>query len=198
MKDIFSLLSKQTVDKSSTILSLTPFLDENNYLCVGGLLKHANIPTNSKNQIVVSRDHYFFGLFIKEIHEQNVHLGREHTLSLLRKHFWIVACRGIIKKVLSDCIYSLPQFVKPNIPCMGNLPKERLYDNAKSFSSTDIEYFGPIKVKATKYTRKNPTLNKRYGVIFAGLTMGALHLEVADNLTTESFILAFSQFITRR
>ena len=28
------------------------------------------------------------------------------------------------------------------------------------------------------------------------LTIIALHLAVADNLTTESFILAFSQFIT--
>ena len=75
---------------------------------------------------------------------------------------------------------------------MGNLPKKRLYDNAKPFSSTGIDYFGPIKVKATKHTRKNPTLNKRYGVIFACLTMRALHLEVADNLTIESFVLALS------
>ena len=52
--------------------------------------------------------------------------------------------------------------------------------------------------KATKHTRKNPTLNKRFGVIFVCLTMRALHLEVADNLTTESFILALSRFIARR
>ena len=81
---------------------------------------------------------------------------------------------------------------------MGNLLQERLYDNAKPFSSTGIDYFGPIKVKATKHTRKNPTLNKRYGVIFVCLTMRALHLEVADNLTTESFILALSRFIARK
>ena len=34
MKEIFSLSSKQTVDKNSTILLLKPFLDKNNYLCV--------------------------------------------------------------------------------------------------------------------------------------------------------------------
>ena len=49
---------------------------------------------------------------------------------------------------------------------MGNRPKERLYDSAKPFSSTWIDYFDPIKVKATKYTRKNAALSKRYGVIF--------------------------------
>ena len=83
----------------------------------------------------------------------------------MRKHVWTVACRGLIKKVLSDCIYFRQQFVKPNAPCMGNLPKERLYDNANPFSSTGIDYFGPITVKATNYTRKNPTLKKQYGVI---------------------------------
>ena len=81
---------------------------------------------------------------------------------------------------------------------MGNFPKERLCDNAKPFSSTRIDQFGPIKVKATKYTRKDPVLDKRCGVIFVWLTMRALHLEVADNLTTELFILALSQLFARR
>ena len=31
MKEIFLLLSKQIVDKNSTILSLTPFLDKDKY-----------------------------------------------------------------------------------------------------------------------------------------------------------------------
>ena len=76
----------------------------------------------------------------------------------------------------------------------GNLPKERLCDNAKLFSSTGIDYFGPIKVKATKYTRKNAAINKQFGIIFVCLTMSALHLEVVDNLATKSIILALGGF----
>ena len=87
MKEIFSFSSKQTVDKNSTILSLTSFLDESNFICVGGRLKHVNIPTNSKNQIMLSKDHYLSLYFIKEIRKQNAHIGREHTLALLQKHF---------------------------------------------------------------------------------------------------------------
>ena len=71
MKDIFLFSSKQIVDKNSTILSLTPFLDKNNYLCVGGHLKHADIPANSKNQITLLKGHYLSHLLIKEIHKQN-------------------------------------------------------------------------------------------------------------------------------
>ena len=64
-------------------------------------------------------------------------------------------------------MYLLPSMIcKTKPPYMGNLPKERPYNNAKLFSSTGIDYFGSMKVKATKYTRKNPALNKRYGVPF--------------------------------
>ena len=165
LKEVLSISSKQIVGKNSTILSLTPFSGRSNYLCVGGRLKHADIPTNSKKQITLSRDHYLCSLLTKEIHEWNAHAGREHTLSLLQKHFQIVACTGLIKKVLSDSIYCRRKNIKPDGSCMGNLPKERFFDNAKPSSPTRIDHFGPIRVKATKYTRKNPTLNKRYWVI---------------------------------
>ena len=69
---------------------------------------------------------------------------------------------------------------------MGNLAKEQLYGNSKPFSSTWIDYFGPIKVKATKQAKKNPALTKQYRIIFVSLNMRALHLQLADNVTTES------------
>ena len=40
---------------------------------------------------MLSKDHYLSRFFTKETHEQNVHARREHTRSLLRKHFWIAA-----------------------------------------------------------------------------------------------------------
>ena len=124
-------------------MSLIPFLDHRKYLCVGGSLKHADIPVNSKNQIILSKSHYLSYLLIKEIHERNAHVGRGHTLSLLRKDFWIVACIALIRKVLSNCLYCRRQFVKPNTPQMGNIPEERLFENCKPFTSTGIDYFGP-------------------------------------------------------
>ena len=69
---------------------LAPFLDKS--------LEPLNlvyISTKSKNQIILSKDHNLFRLLINKIYEQNAHVGREHKLSLLRKHFWIVVCRGL-------------------------------------------------------------------------------------------------------
>ena len=161
MKKNVSLSSKQTLDKSSTILSFTLCLDENNYLCVGGRLKHANIPTvKSKNQIILTKLFIIIPFTYKGNSRTKCPCRERPYTLIIAKIF-----RGLIKKVLSDCIYCCQQFIKPKVPCMGNLTKERLYGNAKPFSLTGIDYAGPIKVKATKYTGKYPALNKQYGVI---------------------------------
>ena len=98
-QETLTISSNKSVDNTSKILPLTPFLDHRKYLCVSGRLKHANILVNSKNQIILSKSNYLPYLLIKEIHERNAYVGREHTLSLLRTDFWIVACRALIRKV---------------------------------------------------------------------------------------------------
>ena len=69
LKETLSLSSKQIVGKNSTILSLTPFSGKSNYPCVGGCLKHADISTNSRKQVPLSRDRFLCRLFTKEIYE---------------------------------------------------------------------------------------------------------------------------------
>ena len=81
---------------------------------------------------------------------------------------------------------------------MGEIPEERLSISEKPFSSTGIDYFGPFLVKYAKHTRRNSALNKRYGVIYTCLTTRAIHLELAGDLSTDSFILSLRRFIARR
>ena len=82
----FSLFRVKNSNENSFILSLAPLFYENNYLCVDRCLKHAYIPTNSKNQIILfSKDHYLPCLITKEIHVQNAHVvGREHALIIAK------------------------------------------------------------------------------------------------------------------
>jgi len=75
---------------------------------------------------------------------------------------------------------------------MADLPKARLEIHEPPFSSTGIDYFGPIIVKQRR------SKVKRYGCIFTCMTSRAIHLELATDLSTSSFINALRRFVARR
>ena len=81
---------------------------------------------------------------------------------------------------------------------MSNLPKARLAINQPPFTNTGIDYFGPLTVKQGRRTRSTDGTSKRYGAIFTCLSTRAVHIELVGNLSTNNFILALRQFISRR
>ena len=161
-------------------------------------MKNAKIQPDGKHQVILSRHHHLSKLIISDIHYKNAHIRREHALYLLRNKYWIPACRGVFRKILSNCLYCKRVNLKPKEQMMANLPKERLLIYYKPFASTGVDYFGPFLVKHSKTTRRNQPLTKRYGVIYTCLTTRAIHLELAGDLSTDSFILSLRRFIFRR
>ena len=81
---------------------------------------------------------------------------------------------------------------------MADLPKDRMLAGQKPFTSTGIDLFGPMLVKRTKGTRSDAALVKRYGIIFTCMTVRAIHLELTNDLSTDSFIMAVRRFKSRR
>ena len=68
---------------------------------------------------------------------------------------------------------------------MADLPRERLALFEPPSTNTGVDYFGPMSVKRGRSTEK------RWGCIFICLTTRAVHLEVAGDLSTDSFIMRF-------
>ena len=84
--------------------------------------------------------------------------------------------------------------MKARTTYMADLPKDRMLAGQKPFTSTGIDLFGPMLVKRTKGTRSNYTLVKRYGIIFTCLTVRAVHLELTNDLSNDSFIMEMRRF----
>ena len=103
-----------------------------------------------KNQVIINKSHPISKLIIKDCHEQGAHIGREHTLTLIRRKIWIPPCRGLIRKVLFGCLYCKRERVKPQKAFASELPKERLDSYEKPFYNTGIDYFGPIIVNCQR------------------------------------------------
>ena len=66
------------------------------------------------------------------------------------------------------------------------------------FTYTGVEYFGLVIIKRQNWTRTSTGTDKSYGVIFTCLAYGAVHLELACDLSTDCFIMALQRFTSRR
>lgn len=60
------------------------------------------------------------------------------------------------------------------------------------FASVGVDYFGPMFVKSRH------SQVKIYGRVFTCLAIRAVHIKIAHDLTTDSFIQAFTSFVNRR
>jgi hypothetical protein len=74
---------------------------------------------------------------------------------------------------------------------MADLPQQRTMAFT-TFQYTGIDYFGPMMVKRAR------SRIKKWGCLFTCLTTRAIHLELADSLEADNFILMLRCFIGRR
>ena len=66
---------------------------------------------------------------------------------------------------------------------MAKLPEERISPHEPPFMYVGVDYFGPIEVKQRR------SRVKRWGCLFACLTVRAIHVEAAHSLNTDSKII---------
>lgn len=75
---------------------------------------------------------------------------------------------------------------------MGQHPIDRLSPYVRPFSYTGVDYMGPFMVSVGRRSEK------RWVALFTCLTVRAIHLEVAKDLSTDAAILCIRNFVNRR
>ena len=191
-EEIKSLEAGQQVRLSSSIASLDPKLEEG-LLRVGGRLKQASdLDYDSRHPLIVPSKVKVTELIIQDIHEKVGHEGRQYVLAELRKKFWVVRANTAVRRCLRQCIRCRRRVRPTETQKMADLPADRIEQGDLPWVSTGVDYFGPF------YTKRGRVQCKRYGVIFTCLATRAVHLEVAESLSSDSFICALRRFIARR
>ncbi|XP_043231525.1 uncharacterized protein LOC122386414 [Amphibalanus amphitrite] len=146
---------------------------------------------DARHPLVLPKRHHVVDLIIQHIHEKVGHAGREHVLAELRTCFWVLNSSSAVRRVLSRCLRCRRRRGPLLVQKMADLPPDRVTPEPP-FTNTGIDFFGPFFVK------RGRGQEKRYGVIFTCLVIRAVHIEVADSLSTDSFLCALRRFLSRR
>lgn len=177
--------------RNSCISRLNPVII-NALIRVGGRLKRAPIGFETKHPVILPHDHLINVLIIREYHEHEEHQGREHVLCCLRQQYWVVKGNAAVRKVLSKCVVCRRYQAPTMKQVMAELPHDCVSPANPPFTNTGVDCFGPF------YTKRGRGQCKRYGVLSTCIAIRAIHIELADSLSTDSFINALRRFIARR
>lgn len=100
-----------------------------------------------------------------------------------------------MKSLIHKCVVCFRYLKRLLTQQMGLLPSFRT-QQSRPFTYVGCDYAGPFHIKSS--AARNAPLTKGYIALFICLTTKAIHLELACDLITAEFILAFENFIARQ
>ncbi|XP_077270667.1 uncharacterized protein LOC143901909 [Temnothorax americanus] len=190
-----SLINHREIKKTSNLLCLSPFMDEDRLIRVGGRLKNSFLAFDARHQIVLPRHHDLSKRIIELEHVRNMHSGVQATMAAVRQRFWPLSLRSTTRKIIASCVTCFR--VKPisSEALMGSLPESRV-TVSRPFTHCGVDYAGPVILREGK--RRNSRNHKAYISVFVCFATKAVHLELVSDLTTDAFIAALKRLIARR
>ena len=162
--------------KNGHLYRLSPFLDAQKILRVGGRLRLANIALECRQPVLLPKDCHISTLIVKYIHDKSHHCGRHTTFAAIRSAGkWIVGAHSLVRSVINRCITCKRIRGKLQTQIMADLPEDRL-NPSPPFTNVGVDVFGPWTI-TTKKTKDGTINSKRWAVIFTWLCVRAVHIE---------------------
>jgi len=194
-QEIKMIAEKRALLKTSPLLRLTPFLDPNGLLRVGGRLQSALLSSSAKHPLILPRKSVLTSLIISDAHLRTLHGGTQVTLAVLRTEYWIIGGRTPVRSYILKCVRCARYRQKRAQQIMGQLPPERVTPS-RPFLHSGVDYAGPFILKT--WRGRNARTYKGYIALFVCLVTSAVHLEIVTNYSTDAFLAAFKRFVGRR
>lgn len=193
--EMMQMTSKGEISKSSSLKSLSPFVDEFGLLRVGGRIENSEAPFSTKHPIILCSKSQLTKLILEDIHKRNKHAGPSLTLAISRQNYWIPSGRNIVRQMINKCVICVRVKAQIRNQVMGNLPSCRV-EYLRPFLKVGVDYAGPIPIHMRK--GRGQKTHKSYLCLFICLSTKAIHLELVGDMTSESFLGALKRFVARR
>ena len=179
-------------DSRKFISDLNLFLDENQIIRSRGRLDEQKSDPRMNNPKLLPPKSYLTRLIIENLHSVHHHTGVQNTLDLVRKEFWIPQGRQTVKKIVNKCVvckYNIRKAFK--YPGPPPLPVERTH-YTRPFQNTGVDFTGAVKLKDA-----SGNVTKYYVCLFTCIATRAVHLQLINSLSAESFLLCLRRFVAR-
>lgn len=186
---------KEGLPKTSRLLSIYPFLDDDGVLRVMGRLRHSHLEYARKHPIILPRESTLAYLIVRETHRVTFHGGIQLMLHTIRQQYWILGARRLVTSFNRGCTACVRHRKMTAQQQMGDLPIQRVNPSG-IFRSCGVDFAGPISIKA--YSGRCKVFTKGYICLFICLATRAIHIELVSSLSSEAFIAAFRRFAARR
>ena len=169
-----------------------PFLDRHGVVRLGGRLRHVTrLPFETRCPVILAGDHEYALQLLRHIHVHELnHCGGKKTLMAeTRWKVWITGLSKMAKRVIKECTRctkscntkALTQKIAPmhytRIPIK----------DGHAFSEIGLDMAGPFIVKHGR-TR---AVGKRFILLFSCCWTRALSLEMVEDASTDSCVMAF-------
>ena len=175
-----------------TLKSLGAY-EENGLIRCKGRLENADLEFDTRNPIVLPRDHRLTELIIQDCHNRVKHLKVRSTLAEVRTKYWIPRGRQLVKKILHRCKICIRHEGKPyNTPTTAALPEFRA-QASPPFAKVGLDFAGPLFVRGGKRN-----MSKVYIALFTCAVTRAVHLELVQDMSVDVFLRSFRRFVSRR
>lgn len=194
--DEYSILKLgKSLPHKNRLISLSPFLDSDGIIRVGGRLNNSPYDYNVKHPILMCSKHHLTKIMFQNVHRKLLHAGPQLLLANIRQNYWPLGGRNLSRVTVQKCVVCFRHKAQNLQPIMGQLPKSR--SNLEfPFLNSSVDYAGPILIADRK--GRGCRLIKSYICIFVCLAVKAVHLELVTDLTKEAYMAALNRFVARR
>jgi hypothetical protein len=218
-REEIKLINKGEFLQKGILKKVTPFLDNNKILRVGGRIDNTLIPYQASHPIILpklevpndkDKETVETCSLTKKIiiwaHQSTFHGNHSKTTCLINTRFYIPNIRNAVKYVIFRCMQCSKQKAEMSRQLMGNVQKVRLC-GAPMFWMIQLDFMGPFTVRDStrRISRRNKDgemqrvdSQKNWIMVIVDMPIGAVINEVVSDLTPQAFLQSFQRFTSER
>ena len=183
MSQEYEFLKEPTGKPPTKVRSLRVFLHDRVMRC-GGRFGQSRLPFQEKFPLLLPGESHLSKLIVQSVHTNLKHAGRQQTMVMTRRTYWITKLPTLTRQVVKQCVRCQKVGAKPyELPGPPDLPEERV--NLKwPYEVVGLDYTGHINFRRAGETVKG------YILIISCASSRHIHLQLVEDMGVKTFIRA--------